>query len=280
MRTGVIAQKLGMTRVFQDDGSHVPVTVLQLDGCQVVAVRTKDKNGYSAVQLGAGTAKVKNTSQAHARPFRQGQGRAEAQAGRVPRRRRRAARGRRRADAPIISWPASSSTSCGTTIGKGFAGVMKRRNFGGLRATHGVSISHRSHGSTGQRQDPGKVFKGKKMAGHMGDQRVTTQNLKVVATDVERGLILIKGAVPGAEGGCVLRHATRSSASCPRTRRSRPPCARPAGAAEPPRRKPRPGRPRADGHEACKVIDLDNKAAGDHRARRDGLRPRRCARTS
>jgi large subunit ribosomal protein L3 len=202
MRTGVIAQKMGMTRVFQDDGSHVPVTVLQLAGCQVVAVRTKDKNGYSAVQLGAGTAKAKNTSQAMRGHF--------AAAKVEPK--RKLVEFRVDDDALLEIGdeltadhfvPGQFVDVCGTTIGKGFAGVMKRWNFGGLRATHGVSISHRSHGSTGQRQDPGKVFKGKKMAGHMGVQRVTTQNLKVVATDVERGLILIMGAVPGAEGGFV-----------------------------------------------------------------------------
>ena len=202
MRTGVIAQKMGMTRVFQDDGSHVPVTVLQLAGCQVVAVRTKEKNGYSAVQLGAGKAKAKNTSQ----PMRGHFAAAKVEP-------KRELTEFRVSDDALLEVgdvltadhfvPGQFVDVCGTTIGKGFAGGMKRWNFGGLRATHGVSISHRSHGSTGQRQDPGRVFKGKKMAGHMGVQRVTTQNLKVVATDIERGLILVMGAVPGAEGGFV-----------------------------------------------------------------------------
>jgi large subunit ribosomal protein L3 len=202
MRTGVIAQKLGMTRVFQDDGSHVPVTVLQLDGCQVVAVRTKEKNGYSAVQLGAGKAKAKNTSQAMRGHFA---------AAKVEPKRKLI---EFRVDDDALLEVGDELTAehfvpgqfvdvCGMTLGKGFAGVMKRWNFSGLRATHGVSVSHRSHGSTGQRQDPGKVFKGKKMAGHLGVERVTTQNLRVVATDVERGLILIRGAVPGAEGSYV-----------------------------------------------------------------------------
>ncbi|HEX7007186.1 MAG TPA: 50S ribosomal protein L3 [Alphaproteobacteria bacterium] len=202
MRTGVIAQKVGMTRVFQEDGSHVPVTVLQLAGCQVVAVRTKEKNGYTAVQLGAGKAKAKNTSKAMRGHF--------AAAKVEPK--RKLAEFRVSDDALLQVGdeltadhfvPGQFVDVCGTTIGKGFAGVIKRWNFSGLRASHGVSISHRSHGSTGQRQDPGKVFKGKKMAGHMGVRRVTTQNLKVVATDAERGLILVKGAVPGAEGGYV-----------------------------------------------------------------------------
>jgi large subunit ribosomal protein L3 len=202
MRTGVIAQKMGMTRVFQDDGSDVPVTVLQLAGCQVVAVRTKDKNGYSAVQLGAGKAKAKNTSQAMRGHFAAAKVEPKRKLGEF-----------RVSDDALLEVgdeltadhfvPGQFVDVCGMTVGKGFAGVMKRWNFSGLRATHGVSVSHRSHGSTGQRQDPGKVFKGKKMAGHLGVERVTTQNLKVVATDVERGLILVMGAVPGAEGGYV-----------------------------------------------------------------------------
>ena len=202
MRTGVIAKKLGMTRLFDEDGADVPVTVLALDGCQVVAQRTKDKDGYVALQLGAGAKKAKNTSQAMRGHF--------AAAKVEPK--RKLSEFRVSDDALLEVGdvltadhfvPGQFVDVCGTTIGKGFAGVMKRWNFGGLRASHGVSISHRSHGSTGQRQDPGKVFKGKKMAGQMGVQRVTTQNLKVVATDVERGLILVMGAVPGAEGGFV-----------------------------------------------------------------------------
>ena len=203
MRTGLLAQKLGMTRIFTADGNHVPVTVLKVDNCQVVAVRTEDKDGYTAVQLGVGTAKVKNVSKAERERF--------AQAKVEPK--KKLVEFRVSADA-LLEVGAELSVEhfldgqfvdvTGTTIGKGFAGVMKRHNFGGLRATHGVSVSHRSHGSTGQRQDPGKVFKNKKMAGHMGQVRVTTQNLKVVSTDAARGLILILGAVPGSEGGYVM----------------------------------------------------------------------------
>jgi len=203
MRTGLLAQKLGMTRIFTADGNHVPVTVLKVDNCQVVAVRTEDKDGYTAVQLGVGTAKVKNVSKAERERF--------AQAKVEPK--KKLVEFRVSADA-LLEVGAELSVEhfldgqfvdvTGTTIGKGFAGVMKRHNFGGLRATHGVSVSHRSHGSTGQRQDPGKVFKNKKMAGHMGNVRVTTQNLKVVSTDAARGLILILGAVPGSEGGYVM----------------------------------------------------------------------------
>jgi large subunit ribosomal protein L3 len=203
MRSGLIAQKLGMTRIFDAEGQHVPVTVLKLDNCQVVAVKTEEKDGYTAVQLGAGTAKVKNVSKAMRGHF------AKAQV--EPK--RKLVEFRVSADALLgvgdeltadhfVVGQAVDVT--GTSIGKGFSGVMKRWNFGGLRASHGVSISHRSHGSTGQRQDPGKVFKGKKMAGHQGAERVTVQNLTVVSTDPERGLILVRGAVPGAEGGWVL----------------------------------------------------------------------------
>jgi large subunit ribosomal protein L3 len=203
MRTGLIAQKLGMTRVFTDEGNHIPVTVLKVDNCQVVAVRTEEVDGYTAVQLGVGTVKVKNLTQAQRGHF--------AKAKVEPK--RKVVEFRVPKDA-LIEVGAELSVDhflngqfvdvIGTSIGKGFAGVMKRHNFGGLRATHGVSVSHRSHGSTGQRQDPGKVFKNKKMAGHMGDVRVTTQNLKIVSTDAERGLIFVRGAVPGAEGGYVL----------------------------------------------------------------------------
>ena len=203
MRTGLLAQKLGMTRIFTADGNHVPVTVLKVDNCQVVAVRTEDKDGYTAVQLGVGKAKVKNVPKAERERF--------AQAKVEPK--KKLVEFRVSADA-LLEVGVELSVEhfldgqfvdvTGTTIGKGFAGVMKRHNFGGLRATHGVSVSHRSHGSTGQRQDPGKVFKNKKMAGHMGQVRVTTQNLKVVSTDAARGLIMILGAVPGHEGGYVL----------------------------------------------------------------------------
>jgi large subunit ribosomal protein L3 len=202
LRSGVIAKKVGMTRLFMEDGKQVPVTVLQLDKLQVVAQRTPEQHGYSAVQLGAGTAKAKRTSQAMRGHFA---------AARVEPKRRVAEF--RVAPENLIAVGEEITADhyfegqfvdvSGTSIGKGFAGAMKRHNFGGLRATHGVSISHRSHGSTGQCQDPGKVFKGKKMAGHMGAARVTTQNLQVVRTDADRGLIMIKGAVPGSKGGWV-----------------------------------------------------------------------------
>ena len=203
MRSGVIVQKVGMTRLFTEDGQHVPVTVLKLDNCQVVAQRTEDKDGYNAVQLGSGFRKVKRTTNALRGHF--------AKAKVEPK--RKLAEFRVTAD-NLIDIGAELAANhflegqkidaTGVSIGKGFAGAMKRHNFGGLRASHGVSISHRSHGSTGQCQDPGKVFKGKKMAGHMGDARVTTQNLTVVKTDVMRGLIMVKGAVPGSKGGWVL----------------------------------------------------------------------------
>lgn len=203
MRSGVIAQKLGMTRVFKDDGRHVPVTVLKMDGCQVVARRTEESHGYNAVQLGSGAVKLKNVT----RPMRGHFAVASVEP------KRKLAEFRVSADA-VLDIGATLKADhfvvgqhvdvSGTSIGKGFAGAMKRHNFGGLRASHGVSISHRSHGSTGQCQDPGRVFKGKKMAGHMGAARVTTQNLEIVATDVERGLLLVKGAVPGSKGGWVL----------------------------------------------------------------------------
>jgi large subunit ribosomal protein L3 len=212
MRSGVIAQKVGMTRVYNDAGEHVPVTVLRLDGCQVVAQRTVEKNGYAAVQLGAGTAKVKNTSKAMRGNF--------AVANVEPKAKLTEFRvtednllevGTELKAGHIAAGQLVDVT--GTTIGKGFAGAMKRHGFGGLRATHGVSVSHRSHGSTGSRQDPGKVFKNKKMAGHMGQTRVTTQNLEVVSTDEDRGLILIKGAVPGSKGAWIIvRDAVKSAA--------------------------------------------------------------------
>ena len=202
MRSGVIAKKVGMTRLFMEDGSQVPVTVLQLDGLQVVAQRTAENHGYTAVQLGTGTAKAKRTSKAMRGVF---------SAAKVAPKRKLA---EFRVDPENLIGVGEEITAnhyfegqfvdvSGTSIGKGFAGAMKRHNFGGLRASHGVSISHRSHGSTGQCQDPGKVFKGKKMAGHMGAVKVTTQNLQVVKTDAERGIIMIKGAVPGAKGGWV-----------------------------------------------------------------------------
>ncbi len=202
MRSGVIAKKVGMTRLFMEDGKQIPVTVLQLDNLQVVSTRTVEKDGYTAVQLGAGTAKVKRTSKAMRGHF--------AIAKVEPK--RKIAEFRVSAE-NLIEVGAEISAEhylegqkvdvSGTSIGKGFQGAMKRWNFKGLRATHGVSISHRSHGSTGQCQDPGKVFKGKKMAGHMGAARVTTQNLEVIRTDAGRGLIMVKGAVPGSKGGWV-----------------------------------------------------------------------------
>lgn len=203
MRTGLIAQKLGMTRVFNDSGEHVPVTVLKVEDCRVVAVRTEERDGYVALQLGVGSAKVKNVSQAARGHF--------AKARVEPR--RKLAEFRVSPDA-LVDVGAEISVAhflagqyvdvSGTSIGKGFAGVIKRHGFSGQRATHGVSLSHRAAGSTGQCQDPGKVFKGKKMAGQMGNTGVTTQNLQVVSTDTGRGLILVKGAVPGAKGGWVL----------------------------------------------------------------------------
>jgi large subunit ribosomal protein L3 len=203
MRTGLIAQKLGMSRVFDDAGAHVPVTVLKIDNCQVVGVRTAEKNGYTAVQLGVGAVKVKNLSKAERGHF--------AKVKVEPK--RKLAEFRVSKDALLDVGaklganhfvPGQFVDVTGTTIGKGFAGAMKRWNFGGLRATHGVSISHRSHGSTGNRQDPGRTFPNKKMAGHLGVERVTTPNLKVVSADAERGILLIRGAVPGAEGSFVL----------------------------------------------------------------------------
>jgi large subunit ribosomal protein L3 len=202
MRTGILARKVGMTRVFDDDGSHVPVSVLQAEDCEVVAVRHPDAEGYAAIQLGLGRAKAKRVT----KPMRGHFAKAKV----TPK--ARLAEFRVSADALLEPGTALAVDHfvvgqyvdvCGTSIGKGFAGAMKRWGFKGLRASHGVSISHRSHGSTGNRQDPGKVFKGKKMAGHMGDRRVTVQNLEVIGVDPERGLLLVKGAVPGARGGYV-----------------------------------------------------------------------------
>ncbi|MEZ5774005.1 MAG: 50S ribosomal protein L3 [Hyphomicrobiaceae bacterium] len=212
MRSGLIAQKMGMTRIFTGAGEHVPVTVLRVEKCQVVAQRTEEKNGYTALQLGAGTAKVRNVSKPERGHF--------AVAKVEPK--RRVAEFRVSPDNMIEVGAEITADHfvegqkvdvTGTSTGKGFAGPMKRWNFGGLRATHGVSISHRSHGSTGGRQDPGKVFKNKKMAGHLGDERVTTQNLEVVKVDIERGLILVKGAVPGTKGSWVtVRDAVKRAA--------------------------------------------------------------------
>ena len=203
MRSGVIARKLGMTRIFNDAGRHVPVTVLKMDDVQVVSHLTAEKNGYTALQLGAGSAKAKNVSKAMRGHF--------AKASVLPKAKLAEFRVAEDALIEVGSTLAPSHFVAGqkvdvvgTSQGKGFAGAMKRHNFGGLRASHGVSISHRSHGSTGQCQDPGKVFKGKKMAGHMGSVRVTTQNLEVVAVDDQMGVVLIEGAVPGPKNGWVF----------------------------------------------------------------------------
>jgi large subunit ribosomal protein L3 len=212
MRSGIIAKKVGMTRLFMDNGKQIPVTVLHMENLQVVAQRTNDQHGYTAVQLGAGRSKVKNVSKAMRGHF--------AVAKVEPKRKIAEFRV---APENLIDVGAEITAEhyvegqfvdvSGTSIGKGFAGAMKRHNFGGLRASHGVSISHRSHGSTGQCQGPGKVFKGKKMAGHMGAARVTTQNLQVVKVDSERGLIMIKGAVPGSKGGWVtVKDAVKKAA--------------------------------------------------------------------
>jgi large subunit ribosomal protein L3 len=234
MRSGVVAQKVGMTRVFTEAGEHIPVTVLRLAQCQVVAHRTKDQNGYVALQLGSGERRTNNMNKADRAYF--------AKANVEPK--RKLAEFRVSEDALI---PVGAEITadhfvvgqfvdvCGTSIGKGFAGAMKRWNFGGLRASHGVSISHRSHGSTGGRQDPGKVFKNKKMAGHLGSERVTTLNLKVVSTDVERGLILVEGAVPGAKGGWIM---VRDAVKKPL-----------------PKDAPKPGKFRVSGEEAAPVSD-------------------------
>jgi large subunit ribosomal protein L3 len=199
IRTGLLGKKLGMTRMFNADGEHVPVTVLHIDGCRVTGVRTKDKNGYTAVQVGAGSMKAKNVTRPMREHFAKSQiePRAELAEFRV-------------SDDALLETGAELKADhfkpgqfvdvTSTSIGKGFAGPMKRWNFGGLRATHGVSIRHRSHGSTGQRQDPGRVFKGKKMAGHMGDKQITTLNLQVASVDAEQGLLMLRGSVPGAEG--------------------------------------------------------------------------------
>jgi large subunit ribosomal protein L3 len=235
MRSGLIAQKVGMTRVFSDAGEQVGVTVLKVDNCQVVAQRTVEKDGYAALQLGVGLRKVKNTPRALRGHF--------AKASVEPK--RKVAEFRVTPD-NLIEVGAELTADhfvvgqfvdvTGTSIGKGFQGVMKRWNFGGGRATHGNSVSHRISGSTGQRQDPGKVFKGKKMAGHLGDERVTTQNLKIVRTDPDRGLIMVEGAVPGAKGGWILvrdavKRALPKEAPMPGAVRKRDAAAAPSAAA-------------------------------------------------
>ncbi len=213
MRTGLIAKKLGMSRIFEADGTHVPVTVLSVDALKVVAVKTAEKDGYNAVQLGTGAVKAKNVTKPLKGYFAKANVEPKKKLGEF-----------RVTDDCLLSVGQELSANhfvagqyvdvCGTSIGKGFAGVMKRHNFAGLEASHGVSISHRSHGSTGQRQDPGKVFKGKKMAGHMGAERVTVQNLKVAAIDADKGLIMVKGAVPGSENSWVrITDAVKKSAN-------------------------------------------------------------------
>ena len=211
LRSGLLAQKLGMTQVYDDAGNHIPVTVLSLEGCQVVASKTIARDGYTSLQLGAGDAKPKRVSKAERERF--------AKAGVTPKRKCvefRIAEGNEIEVGATMTAdhfvPGQKVDAAGVTVGKGFAGAMKRHNFGGLRATHGVSISHRSHGSTGQCQDPGKVFKGKKMAGHMGAVRRTVQNLEVARVDAEQGLVMIKGATPGAKGAWIeLRDATKGT---------------------------------------------------------------------
>lgn len=203
MRTGLIAQKVGMTRIFAQDGANIPVTVLKLEECQVVGVKTEEKHGYNAVQLGVGKAKANRVGKAMRGVFAQAQVEPK----------RRLAEFRVTKDA-LLEVGAEITADhfiagqfvdvTGLTIGKGFAGGMKRWNFGGLRASHGVSVSHRSHGSTGNRQDPGRTFPGKKMAGHLGVEKVTTQNLTIVATDPQEGVIMVKGSVPGHEGSFVI----------------------------------------------------------------------------
>ena len=211
LRSGLLAKKLGMTQVYDDAGNHIPVTVLSLEGCQVVAAKTMERDGYTSLQLGAGDAKPKRVSKAERERF--------AKAGVTPKRKCvefRIAEGNEIEVGATMTAdhfvPGQKIDAAGITVGKGFAGAMKRHNFGGLRATHGVSISHRSHGSTGQCQDPGKVFKGKKMAGHMGAVRRTVQNLEVARVDAEQGLVMIKGATPGAKGAWIeLRDATKGT---------------------------------------------------------------------
>jgi len=212
MRSGVIAQKLGMTRVYTEAGEHVPVTVLRVDNCQVVAQRTAEKDGYTAVQLGVGTRKIKNVTRSERGHF----AKAEVEPKRKVAEFRVSPENLIDVGAEITAehfLPGQYVDVTGTSIGKGFAGSMKRHNFGGGRASHGASVTHRSHGSTGQRQDPGKVFKGKKMAGHLGVETITTQNIEIFRVDAERGLIMVKGAVPGSEGCYVkIRDAAKKAA--------------------------------------------------------------------
>ncbi|CCB65792.1 50S ribosomal protein L3 [Hyphomicrobium sp. B1] len=212
MRSGVIAQKIGMTRIFTDAGEHIPVTVLRLENLQVLSHRTEEKNGYTAIQVGGGTRKPSRLTKSERGTF----AKAEVEPKRKIAEFRVSPENLIDVGAEITAdhfVPGQFVDVTGTTQGKGFQGAMKRWNFGGLRATHGVSVTHRAHGSTGQRQDPGKVFKGKKMAGHLGDERVTTQNLVVAKIDKERGLVMVRGAVPGSKGGwVVVRDAVKKAA--------------------------------------------------------------------
>ena len=277
MRTGLIARKLGMTRVFSDDGMHVPVTVLEIDSCQVVAQRTQERDGYTAVQLGAGNAKVKNVPAAMRGHF--------AKAKVEPKRRlaefRVSEDGLVDVGSEIVAThftPGQHVDVIGTSIGKGFAGAMKRHNFAGLRASHGVSISHRAHGSTGQCQDPGKVFKGKKMAGHLGAERVTQQNLTVVRADADRGLLLVSGAVPGSKDGWVLvrdavKKAVPEDAPFPAALRED---AKAAPAEEAPEAEAEPAEAEAESTEAPEAVaepaatDAEGAAdAGDESEKKD-----------
>ena len=213
MRSGVIAQKVGMTRIFTDAGEHIPVTVLRLENLQVLSHRTVEKNGYTAIQVGGGTRKPSRLTKADRGTF----AKAEVEPKRKIAEFRVSPENLIEVGAEITAdhfVPGQFVDVTGTTQGKGFQGAMKRWNFGGLRATHGVSITHRAHGSTGQRQDPGKVFKGKKMAGHLGDERVTTQNLVIAKIDKDRGLVMVRGAVPGSKGGWVIvRDAVKKAAN-------------------------------------------------------------------
>lgn len=237
MRTGVIAKKMGMTRVFDEFGQHIPVTVLQIESLQVVANRTAEKDGYNAVQLGFGKAKPKRVSKAMKGHFAKAkvEPKVKVMEFRVSADAVLEVGQEIRADHYV---PGQFVDVAAQTKGKGFAGVMKRWNFAGLEASHGVSVSHRSHGSTGQRQDPGKVFKGKKMAGHLGDERVTTQNLEIVQVDVERNLVLVKGAVPGVDNAFVeihdaMKRARPANAPYPAVKKAEAKTEAPAEAAAP-----------------------------------------------
>lgn len=262
MRTGLIAKKMGMTRVFTESGEHVPVTVLQVENCQVTGQKTTDRDGYDAVQLGVGNAKVKNVSKSLRGHF--------AKAKVEPK--RKVAEFRVTSE-NLLNLGSELSVKhfvvgqyvdvSANSIGKGFAGVMKRHNFAGLEATHGVSISHRSHGSTGQRQDPGRVFKGKKMAGHMGDSKVTTQNLLVMSTLEEEGVILLRGAVPGSKGSYVLisdavKRALPPSAPMPAALKGKAAVAAEENTTE--------VAPAADAQPAATPADSASSEAGDNNA--------------